>query len=79
MTELLNFGTLVALTVGLTEVVKRGFKLNTRFVPLVSLATGVILTLAGSLSDITSLTVITGIAIGLSASGLFDQKAILGK
>ena len=80
MSELLSFGVLVLLTIGLTEVAKRALKLNERFVPLAALVLGFILCLVGNLTNITPLTILMGIAVGLSASGLFDNgKAILTK
>lgn len=79
MNELLSFSALVAVTTGLTEAIKRGLKLKSRFVPLLALILGVILVLIANLTSITSLTIVTGIAVGLSSSGLYDHKAILGK
>ena len=79
MTELLSFGGLVIITIGVTEVIKLGFKLPKRLVPLTALVIGFLLTLIGSLTSITSLTILTGIAVGLSSVGLFDQKDLLKK
>ena len=71
MTELLTFGGLTALTVGVTEIAKRA-KCPERLIPIVALIIGFGLTLIGNVTDITSLTVLTGIAVGLSAIGLFS-------
>jgi len=79
MSELLSFAVLVALTIGVTEVIKRAGNVPTRFIPAIALILGFILCLIGNLTSITSITILTGIAVGLSSSGLFDQKLILGK
>ncbi len=79
MTELYSFVVLVAITIGVSEVIKRAFRLDARFIPLVALVVGFILTLVGSLTDITTLTILTGLAVGLSSCGLFDQKKLLNK
>lgn len=76
MSELLSFGFLVVLTTGLTEVLKRAIKMPTRFVPLTALVLGLIL---GVVAEFSLLGLVTGVAIGLSSCGLFDQKLILGK
>lgn len=64
---------LIALTIGLTEVIKKALGLNKRFLPLTALVIGFSLNLIGSITEITSLTILTGIVVGLSASGLFDN------
>jgi len=70
---------LVALTIGLVEVIKRINIIQERFLPAISLIIGSILYV--SLNGISVKTLIIGIAIGLSSSGLFDigKKTILGK
>jgi len=70
---------LVALTIGLVEVIKRINIIQERFLPAISLIMGSILYV--SLNGISVKTLIIGIAIGLSSSGLFDigKKTILGK
>jgi len=78
MTELLSFGVLVLLTVGVVEAAKRALKLPSSIVPAVALFTGLILTIVGNITDITSLTFLAGIAVGLSSVGLFDQKKLIG-
>lgn len=77
MNELLSFVVLVALTIGITEVIKLATKISKNTVPLIALIVGFCLTLIGHCTDITSLTILAGIAVGLSASGLFDQKKLL--
>lgn len=80
MTELLSFGGLVALTIGVTEIGKRA-GIPTRFAPIVALVVGFVLALIGNLTSITGLAILTGIAVGLAASGLFDvaKISVLGK
>jgi len=78
MNELLSFGVLVLLTIGVVEVIKRALKLPKTIVPAVALAVGLVLTIVGNISDITSLTFLAGIAVGLSSVGLFSQKDIIG-
>lgn len=77
MNALASFGVLVLLTIGLTEVIKRATKAPKSIIPLIALIVGFCLNLLGNITDITSLTWLTGIACGLSAAGLFDQKKIL--
>lgn len=79
MSAILSFGVLVALTIGITEVIKRAGKVPTRFIPLIALVVGFGLTLIGDLTTLTSVSILTGIAVGLSACGLFDQKLIVVK
>ena len=80
MEEFLSFGALIALTIGLTECVKRGLNLNSRYAPLVALAFGIIINLLATALSLTPFTFLVGIAIGLSASGLYSgTKASLGK
>ena len=71
MIEVISFSFLVALTSGVVQVFKK-IGAPKRFLPLTSLLVGLILTIAGNLTTLTPFTVITGIAIGLSASGFFD-------
>ncbi len=77
MNELASFGALVAITIGITEVIKRATKAPTSIIPLIAFIVGFVLNLIGNVTNITSLTLLTGFAIGLSASGLFDQKKIV--
>jgi len=77
MTELVSFGALVLLTTGVVEEEKRALKLDTRFIPLAALVIGFVLCLIGNLTNITSITILTGIAVGLSSVGLFAQSKII--
>jgi len=78
MTELLSFGVLVLLTIGVTEVIKRATKAPKSIIPAIALLIGLALTILGNITTLTSLTFLAGIAVGLSAVGLFDQKDIIG-
>ncbi len=70
---ILSYIVLVALTSGIVEVFKRALKLPKKFCPLLALVVGFLLTLVGSITDITSLAILTGIAVGLGASGLYSN------
>ncbi len=69
---------LVASVIGLTEVIKKAFKLPKRLVPFVAVVLGIVLNIivggfAGGIA-------ITGIMIGLTSCGLFSLgKTTLGK
>ena len=78
METIISFSVLVALTSGVVEVFK---KLGTqgKYLPLTSLLVGLILTITGNLTMLTPFTVITGVAVGLSAVGLFSQIKLLKK
>ena len=77
---LTSFITLTALTSGVVQVVKKAGVEN-KWLPLVALFIGVFLTFLGGVTNVTSLSVLTGIAIGLSSCGLYDitKKSLLGK
>ena len=65
---------LVPVVLGLTEVLKRAFKIKSDFVPLLSVAFG----LLGAFAAVPSLMlwreiVLGGVIIGLMASGLYDN------
>lgn len=80
MEELLTMGGITALVVGLTEITKRIEVVPERFIPLVSLFFGLLLAVLGSQGSITALTILSGLAIGLSACGLYSgvKKTITG-
>ena len=78
MTELLSFGGLTILTIGITEIGKRA-GIPEKYVPLLALVIGICLALIGNLTTITTLSILTGVAVGLSASGLYDQKSLFVK
>lgn len=60
----------IAVIVGVVEVIKQAFNLPTRLAPLVSLVLGVIA--FGFLDSFTAQTIFTGLIAGLSASGLYS-------
>lgn len=62
---------LVAVTVGLVEVIKRTNIVADRFIPLVSIVVGIALAFVYPGISI-AVTVLSGIVIGLSASGLYS-------
>lgn len=71
---------LTALVVGLTEVAKQ-FGLPSRYAPLWAVGLGVLATLGLAFFDLATQVILTGVAIGLSAAGLYDfgKKTILSK
>ena len=50
-----------------------------KFLPLIALVVGIVVTCAGGWADITSLSVLTGVAVGLSAAGLWDNGDLFKK
>ena len=68
----------IALVVGITEAIKRASGLSTRYAPLVSLIIGMGIVFLGDMP--LKETIITGIVVGLSASGLYGgvKKTIKG-
>lgn len=73
----ISFTILIAVVIALTQIVK-GFGIDSKYLPLVSLILGVlggIVFLDGLLKE----TILYGAIIGLSASGLFDQSKIIKK
>lgn len=69
---------IIAVIIGLVELVKRLEWLPVKYLPLLSLVLGVIagvIYLEGTLKT----KIILGIVMGLSAAGLFDQSKIITK
>lgn len=66
-----QFLALVPVVVGVVEALKRGLKIPSRAVPLVSLVVGVVGVYLSSHFVISGDNVLAGIAIGLTASGLY--------
>jgi len=67
---------IVAVIISLTELVKRVLPLHKKFLPIISLIFGVIAAVVyveGKLQE----RILTGIVLGLTASGLFDQTKIV--
>lgn len=82
MEFVIDLGVLTSATLGLTAVIKQLFKLETetgkRFLPAISIVVGVLL--AGTWLTFTSEAILTGIFLGLSASGLWSgSKSAAGK
>ena len=81
--ELMNNAVLLALvlapiTTGMIEVVKRTANIQERYLPLVSLLSGIaiaVLIALGTGQDIVQYTLV-GVVGGLSSSGLYDQSKI---
>ena len=81
--ELMNNAVLVALmlapiTTGMIEVVKRTANIHERYLPLVSLLSGIaiaVLIALGTGQDIVQY-ILVGVIGGLSSAGLYDQKKI---
>ena len=68
---------LVPITLGVTEVVK-GIGLPSRYAPLVSLGVGIVLGVATTPENRLK-GILTGMAVGLSASGLYSGTKALTK
>jgi len=71
---------IMAIVIGVTEVLKKTFNINTRFVPIISLALALFYVLLVSELPLAE-SVFIGLITGLSASGLYDvgKKTILKK
>lgn len=65
------FLVLVPVVVGFVEVVKRTFKLPTRFAPAVSLVSGILAVYLASDFVLTGAIALQGVVLGLTASGLY--------
>lgn len=73
---MIDLAILVALTIGLTELIKRSSDIDNKYLPLISLFFGLVLSLIwldGTIKD----AILNGVIVGLSASGLFDHTKIL--
>jgi len=71
---------LVALTVGLVEVVKK-LGVAGKYIPLVAIVIGITFAIIGDVSGELVVNITTGLGIGLASCGLFDftKKTVLGK
>ena len=80
MDGLTSFTVLVALTSGLVQIIKK-VGIKSRWLPLLAVIIGIILVFLGGAIKIMGLSVLTGIAVGLSAMGIYDfsKKTLLGK
>jgi ABC-type uncharacterized transport system permease subunit len=79
-TFIVTVSALTAIVVGLTEASK-SLGVPSRYAPLVSILLGVLGTLGVAFFEPTAQVILMGLAIGLSASGLYDfsKKTVLGK
>ena len=79
----ISFSFLVALTTGIVEVLKRSFAIETKFLPLLALIIGVVLSFLAGVTDLSGMTIgmslLAGIAVGLSSSGLYDHVHVAKK
>ena len=81
MIDIIIFGaSAVAITMGVTETIKR-IGCPIKFIPVVSLAVGLVVCYVASNFIISSEMIIGGLAVGLSSSGLYSgvKKTILNK
>ena len=81
MIDIIIFGaSAVAITMGVTETIKR-IGCPIKFIPVVSLAIGLVVCYVASNFIINSEMIIGGLAVGLSSSGLYSgvKKTILNK
>lgn len=72
---------LVSIVIGLTEVIKRATGLEKRYIPLLAVILGIVLSFVGTYLGVISAPLISGIVAGLMSCGLWDlgKKTILGK
>jgi hypothetical protein len=77
---MLELGVVIAVLIGLGQIAKQ-LGLPTKYIPLMNLVLGVAVGLLGGLgADISLLEqIIAGAVVGLTASGLYDQKKIITK
>ena len=73
-----SFATAVAVIIALEELLKGTFEVNHKYLPLANVGLGIILSFLMPIETV-SATIIQGVLIGLTASGLYDQTKILGK
>jgi phosphotransferase system glucose/maltose/N-acetylglucosamine-specific IIC component len=79
--DLVIYGaSLLAITAGITEVIKRAIG-DTRFTPIVSVVVGVVLAVVTQPALPLTQSVVNGLVIGLAASGAYDlsKKSLLNK
>jgi hydrogenase/urease accessory protein HupE len=75
----MEIATSIAIITALTQAIKMGLKVPSRFVPLLSIGLGIGFVALGDVP--LQETIITGIIIGLSSSGLYQvgKKTVLNK
>lgn len=69
---------IIAVIVGLNELIKRSLNVPTKYLPVFSLFLGILAGIFYFEGDMKT-KVFYGIIVGLSASGLFDQSKIITK
>ncbi|HHZ5402517.1 TPA: holin [Bacillus cereus] len=74
---MVSLAVMIGIVVGLSQIVKT-IGLQTKYVPLLNLTLGIVLSVLFLDGDIKT-NVFQGIIIGLSASGLFDHTKIMKK
>lgn len=76
--ELVNLS-IVPIVVGLLEVLKKAIKVDNRFLPAISLLVGIAINLS-VIGGVSVQSVLGGIILGLSASGLYDAgRSVVNK
>jgi len=75
---------LVALTIALMQGIKQVCEMPDKFKPLIAVIVGVVLTFLATKLDYISVelvkgVILNGIIVGLTAVGLYDQKALIVK
>lgn len=81
---LFDFGVSVAVTIALVEVIKKFTEVPEKFQPAIALIAGVVVTFLGTKLDYVSVELVRGILangllVGLTASGVYDQKNLVTK
>lgn len=76
--EIVNLS-IVPIVIGLLEVLKKAIKINNRFLPAISLIVAIVINLA-VVGAFSVQSVLGGVLIGLSASGLYDNgRSVVNK
>jgi hydrogenase/urease accessory protein HupE len=84
LTEPVSIAVLVAVTIAVLQAFKAAIDIPEKFKPLMAVVVGVILTILADQTPVFTVTIfkslfLNGIMIGLTAAGLYDNKAIVGK
>lgn len=79
MIDELQLTILIPVIVGVVQVVKTATEIDSKYLPLLSLALGVSFSIVAGLSTQSDLltSLFNGLIAGLSASGLYDQKDVI--
>lgn len=82
---MLTFAILTAITIGLVQVIKKSRMISTDRIPLTAVIVGIVLNLLANTGVIFASwsgfgeMIVIGVVIGLSASGLFDNRLLFKK